>query len=199
MHGPASDLGGSFKAPTWPRLPRISVLDTVAPVLGPIRRTMWRLQRDAALDRWETSGLVFGVVEGDPDRYPKFDPDYTDEITHLTGLMVHPFLRLMAMPHFYGSVYSEETESWIGGVQAAATWMPGGDPGSLMAVKLGKAFWLMNPYNRAYIMTHEIGHALGLNHRPQFEDNKSVMSGSGRISINPDAHDIDSLKTYYSL
>jgi hypothetical protein len=180
MHGPASYAGGSYKAPTWPHLPEVDVLDTVAPALGLVRRAIWRRQRGVMLGKWAACGLQFPITEDDPDKYPKLVSEFVGDAEHLAETMVPGFLRLMRLP-----TWAED---------ACGDWRNGG---GLAAFTMGKVFWGYTPWTRAYLLTHETGHALGLNHRPQGNDNTSAMNGDRAVSIKPDAHDIESLRGYY--
>ncbi len=185
MHGPCSTAGGSLKCPEWPTLPKVPILDTVAPVLDSERAEIWRRQRGVMLDKWKACGLRFPVTEDNPEKYPKLDPDTMGDAEGLAEAMVYGRLRLMVTPTKLG-----------GTIEAFGDWRNGG---GLAAFKMGPAFWNQNPWNRAYLLTHETGHALGLNHWPQFDNNKSVMNGDARVSIYPIAHDLDSLGSYYDL
>jgi hypothetical protein len=187
VHGPASTLGGSFKAPTWPQLPTVQVLDTVVHVLGRDRAALWRRYRDRALSLWEQSGLLFVVHEDDPRAYPKLDLNDPDEDHRLTSAMVQPFLRLMSMPALYG-----------GSIEAVATWYAQTDPAALAAFKMGRVFWANNADSRHFKIAHEIGHCLGLNHQPQAPAVRSVM-WAGHDGNAPDDHDLESLRAYYEL
>jgi hypothetical protein len=185
MHGPCSTTGGSLKCPEWPTLPSVPILDTVWPVLGAKRRVIWARQRGVMLTKWQGCGLKFPVTVDTPDKYPVLDPDTMGLAEGLAEAMVPGYLRLMMAPAKLGR-----------SVEAFGDWRNGG---GLAAFKLGPAYWNQNPWNRAYMLTHEVGHALGLNHRPFNDDNDSVMNGDARVSTNPDAHDLDSLRGYYNL
>ena len=187
MHGPGSTSGGSYKVPTWPDLPRIEVLDTIALGLGPLRRKLWRGLRDAALARWAQVGFKFVVKEDHAYKYPPFDVSIEDETERLSRPMVQPFLRLVKMSALYG-----------GSIEAVATWLPGTDPASLVGIKMGLKFWTVDAFRRKFLLTHEVGHALGLNHRPQNEINRSVMNGKVGAYLTPDDHDLQSLRDYYA-
>jgi hypothetical protein len=192
MHGPCSEAGGSLKCPEWPNLPNVAILDTVAPVFTPERREVWRRQRGVMLDKWERCGLRFTIKEDEPEKYPALDPDTMNSAEGLAATMVPGKLRLMATPTKLGGGVGPTDHS----PEAFADWRNGG---GLAAFKLGPAFWQQSAWQRAYLLTHETGHALGLNHRPQYDDNKSVMNGDARVSIYPDSHDLQSLRGYYSL
>lgn len=185
MHGPYPPPGDPIdKSPTWPNLPRITVLDTIATTLGPKRRDRWRRRRAAALDRWTASGLRFTVTEDEPEPYPVLDPMGGDAT--LPVAMVSPFLRLMSIPSLYG-----------GSIPAVATWFPETDPAALAAFYLAD-FWTHSKQIQAFRLTHEVGHCLGLNHRLNALSVMGITaSGYWMGTVQPDTHDLDSLRLFY--
>jgi len=139
-----------------------------------------------ALDRWATVGLRFEVHEDEPEGYPILDPFGGDE--GLPVAMVQPFLRLMSIPDLYG-----------GSIPAVATWFPETNPGALAAFYLPD-FWLHSDMVQAYRITHELGHCLGLNHHTNALSVMGVTpSGYWMGTVQPDAHDLGSLRTFYGL
>jgi hypothetical protein len=173
---------------TWPDYPEIEVLDTVAPSLKPKRQAKWRALRTGAVYAWAEAGIVFNVTEDDPADYPVMNPGDTSD-AELERVIVQPYLRLLRMDALYG-----------GSVIGVAAWMPDTDPGSFAGFYLGDAFWRnLSPAFKRLVVTHEIGHALGLTHRSDSKTSVMYFSALGYAGSSdvPDPHDLDSLEAYY--
>jgi hypothetical protein len=123
------------------------------------------------------------VKVDDPAKYPALDPYGGDD--GLLVAMVQPCLRLMSMRDRYG-----------GTIPAVATWLPQTDPAAFAAFYMPD-FWAQGSFIRASLLTHEVGHCLGLNHRTESPALKTVMNDTEYNSVDPDAHDLDSLRGYY--
>ena len=184
MHGPGKNTGGSYYyAPTWPALPNVWVWDGVVNTLKPRKKEKWRAARDYALSAWMACGLILVVHE-------ELDPHYMSGTTDqdFIDAIVPGFLTLARMPYGLGGPTST--------VPAAGGWWPEKDPGSIAGFNVNLSFWALLRWNQRYLLTHEIGHALGLKHSTQ---RTSPVYYGGWTSIKPDTHDVDSLRAYYEL
>ena len=177
MHGPPASYTGNLYGPVeWPQT--IPVLDTVIMTLGLRNRRRWRKLREEALGKWSGAGFTFDVSTGDPVDYPTFDPEEPDEHTRLMAPIVPGVLRLMdlvglpAWDLYGGALYAH--------------------PGAWAAIDMS-IFWNLSADTRRYAMVHEIGHCFGLAHRQNVEGT-AMWRG-----LDPDAHDLDSLRSYYNL
>lgn len=188
MHGPPPSWAGGVPQ-TWPSLPRIAVIDTVALGLKPRRAKKWRALRDWALAEWTQAGLLFSpVTEADAALFPELDLNATD--AQLEEVIVDRHIRLMTMAGPFG-----------GRIPAVGAWMPNTDPGAFAAFFMGTAWWLSySLFTRRRMVVHEIGHALGLNHRADVRTSVmySVMDVGSTVNV-PDIHDLESLMDYYAL
>ena len=184
MHGPPATYSGDLYPPTvWPSLPRLDVLDTVALELGERRRKKWRALRDEVLQDWARVGFSFVVKEDREAKYPTYDASIEPEHERLMVPMVPGYIRLM------------RTKTLLGGsVPAFAVFA---HPGAWAAFKMGRAYWLRSGFWRRFVLPHEFGHCLGLQHRPP-EHATSCMSAAYQ-SATSDIHDRDSLREYWSL
>lgn len=184
MHGPPSSYAAQYGVPQYPNLPEITVLDTVAPTLGRLKRRRWRTIRGEALAKWERAGFTFRVKEDDPAKYPAYDPTIPDEYTRLTQPCVYGVARLMKTP-----------QALEGKVEAFAV---GSSLGSWAAYKMGARFWMAALFRKRYLLAHEFGHCLGLRDRyglPNPADRTGVMASDS----DPDDHDLQSLRDFWRL
>ena len=214
MHGPyptATPPSSSLPAPTWPALPRITVLDTVAPSYRLRKRKQWRATRNRILELWAQAHLVFEVIEDRAENYECGGPDNPyywhwvweddengnhvgghmegDEDKYLQSVIVPGVLRLMDLNFLY-------PDAAVGGM---GFWYPETDPGSIAMVPMDDYFFPHSPWERVRVLCHEVGHALGLKHRTEEPAVDTVMNDFETFSNKPDQHDIGSLRRYYNV
>jgi hypothetical protein len=184
MHGPGFDPNSYYYAPTWPTLPNVPVIDLVVATLKPRKRDAWRAARDYAMAAWSVSGLSLTLSQEWP--MATYMNGITDE--DFIDAIVPGYLTLARLPQKYGDRY------------AAGGWWPESDPGSIVGSYVNLGFWALGAWNRKFLLTHEMGHALGLKHSPYCAQRTgSVMCGTSWNTILPDAHDLASLRAYYGL
>jgi hypothetical protein len=185
MHGP----GWPAWEPKW-EFP-IVVLDTIAMSLRPRKAEKWRKARTSGLAKWLPSGVSFKVIERTPHGYPKMDYSRMSEPAYTDTLLVPPYLRLMrAAPEATHDGFAW----WLWPSQRL-----GEDKRDSAAAffKVSTAFWLRTPAKRAQLICHEVGHCLGLDHRPAGWG--TISAGIMGTGVRPDEHDIASLKEWYGL
>jgi hypothetical protein len=182
MHGPGFSATSYYYAPTWPTLPVVPVLDCVVSTLKPRKQAKWRAARDYALQAWEAAGLELVELE-DPRAH--YMTGITDE--DFQRAIVPGYLTLARLPVKMADRY------------AAGGWWPATDPGSIVGVYINLGYWALGAWNQKFVLTHEMGHALGLKHSPYCSRTGSVMCGTSWNTILPDAHDLASLRAYYGL
>lgn len=167
-HGPSGGL-------VW--CGQVPIVDTLAGTLRPDRLLVWRDARDRALRMWERAGvLTFDLTEVDPAAYPAIGPSVDD----IPAGMIPGTIRLAR------NVLGKDA-SW--GYHGFWATYPSGQ-GALVAL------WPWAPLFRADgrrqlvgVIAQEVGHALGLNHRPG-----GVMGGG----VRPDAHDLEAVRDFYA-
>jgi hypothetical protein len=159
------------------------VLDTVAMSLRPRKAEKWRKARTSGLAQWLLSGVSFKVIEQTEHGYPKLDPARLSEPDYLDTLLVPPYLRLMR-------AYPEATHDGF------AWWVWPPKPNAAAAfIVVSARFWLRTPARRAQLICHEVGHCLGLSHRPAGWG--TISAGIMGTGVRPDEHDITSVKEWY--
>jgi len=194
MHGPSPSL-----THPWSEYPIIPVVDSVMGAIPRSARRRWRRNRDRALQLWSVAGPAFVVTRG-VGTAPKYDMDgpnyphwtweagvptaHGDEDAFMHELLVPGAMHLLTMPE----------PGWTGGTIPGMGWMF--DTGSFAIWSRDYIIEGTGSYGPlAYIVTHEIGHALGLGHS---SEKTSVMYTVGQVSTRPDAHDLKSLVEYYT-
>jgi hypothetical protein len=125
------------------------------------------------------------LTEEDPALHTTFDPDYADEEAELRRHIIPGALRFMR-----GNYHGRQGTAWS---------YPS-PPGSVVMVWIGLVWWqATSPWRRQFVVTHEAGHGLGLNHRT--DSTASVMysvADMGGPSNQPDQHDLESLEDYFA-
>jgi hypothetical protein len=144
--------------------------------MKPRKAAIWRDARDAALALWKPSGLRFKVSEG--RGFPEFDKARMSELNYLGSLIIPGVLRLARSGWTW-----DKHPGW-------AWWQLDKDPGAVTVIKMGPLWHLASRKRKIARICHEVGHCLGLDHRPA---SNSVMTGWER----PDEHDIASVRDYY--
>ena len=177
MHGPGAESYLNW-FPTWPGRD-VPVLDTIAQTLRPRRAAKWREARKVGLALWSaTADIDFYTMEALPEEYPQIDYTRFSEPGYLDTLIVPGYLHLLRA--------TPEARP-----EAFAWWAAAKDPGALAAFKVSKLFWARTPGARATVICHEVGHCLGLAHRPAGWG--PVSGGVMGTGNHPDQHDIDSV------
>jgi len=116
---------------------------------------------------------IGGHMEGDEEKWHQ-------------SVLVPGVLRLMDLRNMY-------PDANVGGM---GYWYPETDPGSIAMVPMDY-FFASTVYERIRILTHEVGHALGLKHRTDDPPVDTVMNDFENLSNVPDHHDIGALRNYY--
>lgn len=176
MHGPCDteleELGEQTICPhfgdgmTLDGRIRIRVVDDMARTLRLRKRRTWRKVRAAALAEWEQAGLKFVVEEGSGESYSK--ADYGGPGYYISPFAIPKAIRLIRNRDNTFTDMAAYNRQVDGSVAAFA---PEADLGYYQ-----------------YVIVHEVGHCLGLNHR-----RIAVMAGQR----HPDQHDLDSVRAYY--
>jgi hypothetical protein len=176
MHGP----GWPAWEPTW-TFP-IAVLDTVAMSLRPRRAEKWRKARTSGLAMWLPSGVSFKVIERTPHGYPQLEARMS-EPGYIDTMLVADHLRIMRA---YPGATHDGFAWWV--------WPPKPN-GAAAFIVVSQRFWLRTAAKRAQLIGHEVGHCLGLEHRPAGWG--TISAGIMGTGVRPDEHDLDSLRDYY--
>ena len=197
MHGPGlrTTTNPYGWEPDYPDPTRVTVIDTLAPTLGRIRRKTWRRARDKGLAKWAPAGIGFRVRERDPEDfapYVLYDGSIPAafygvsgkiRIVRMVGDMMAPGDAPDGTTYRSFATFAKRSDPQTGerapgaGIAVFDPWAP-----------WWKDWWLKT---LAADIGHEIGHTLGLAHR----SDGGIMAGGW----NPDPHDLDSVRRYYSL
>jgi hypothetical protein len=162
-----------------PRLNRISVIRVISaidPAAFKIASADWRTLVRGACDAWERSGIVaFTQTFGELD-----SPDFVE------GAVV---LKLHESPDAGWGGYTNASVYWKDQLEhSALIWL---DPDITKGAFVG----ITRETFAQYVVCHELGHVLGLAHRPD-----SIMAATGMDgkSTTPTPGDLDRLREMYT-
>jgi len=162
-----------------PRLNRIAVIRVVSaldPALIHVAAADWRRIVREACEAWEKSGVVaftqtFGVF------------DSPDEVEGAVVLKIH----------------ESPDDAWMGFTNASVHWRDKLEHSALIWIDpdttKGMFVGITKEDYLRFVICHELGHVLGLAHRP---DSIMVTSGMTGRSLTPTADDLDRVREIYT-
>lgn len=176
MHGP-----GTIYHPVYPVRP-IVVRDGVAASLGPFRKRRWRKNRNQGLALWEQAGIKFSVIEVAPITFVGLgEPDWPIAGSESYAPIQSGTIALGRSTYTPPAPKYWQT-AWASVTDAGVAWF------HLERIRSSEKMGAIT--NALYrVICHEVGHCLGLAH-----GGKGIMGGG---AMEPDAHDLDSVRRYY--